>query len=88
MNKKQCTIGWYVDDNLAGHVDEQVIDNLLQKIKTRFPGLVVQKGPKLEFLDMELFFRDGQKMDIGTVQFLINMIIEFVEETGVSLNRS
>jgi len=88
VNDNQCTIGWYVDDNIVGHKEESVINDLVQKIDSRFPGLVVQKGPKLDFLGMELVFRDDGKLDIGTVDFLKKMVKEFEEDTGVELNRS
>lgn len=48
---------------------------------------MIQKGRKLDFLGMEIFFREDGKVEIGTVQFLKNMIEEFEEETGVILNR-
>ena len=88
INEKQCTIGWYVDDNIAGHAEEAVVDDLIQKIDNKFPGLVVQKGPKLDFLGMELLFRDDKKVDIGTVTFLKKMVEEFEEETNIEIKRS
>ena len=88
VNNNQCTIGWYVDDNIVGHKEENVIDDLIQKIDLKFPGLVVQKGPKLDYLGMELSFRDDGKLNIGTVDFLKTMVKEFEEDTGVELNRS
>ena len=36
VNGKQCTIGWYVDDNIVGHKDEKVIDDLVDKIDAKF----------------------------------------------------
>ncbi len=66
-----CTIGWYVDNNIVGHRDSEIIDDLVGKIDARFPRLVVQKGPKVDFLGVELLFRDEDgKVDIGTVHFL------------------
>ena len=88
INGKQYTIGWYVDDNIVGHKGIKVIDDLIGKIDARFPGLVVQKGPKVDFLGMELMFRDDGKVDIGTVQFLKKMAEEFEEDTGMELTRS
>ena len=74
---------------IVGHEDEAVINDLIAKIDTKFPGLlVVQKGPKLDFLGMELYFRKDGKVDIGTVQFLKKMVQEFEEDTDVNLNRT
>jgi len=86
INGKQCTIGWYVDDNIIGHVEDEVVDEVIEKIESKFPGLVVQKGRKLDFLGMEIFFREDGKVALGTVQFLMAMVKEFEEETGIKLN--
>ena len=29
---KQCTISWYVDDNKVSHVDQEVINNIINKV--------------------------------------------------------
>ena len=39
INGKQCTIGWYVDDNILSHVDATVVDSVINKIEECFPGL-------------------------------------------------
>ena len=88
INGKQCTIGWYVDDNIIGHVEDEVVDEVIEKIESKFPGLVVQKGRKLDFLGMENFFREDGKVALGTVQFLMAMVKEFEEETGIKLNKT
>ena len=87
INGKQCTTGWYVDDNIIGHVEDAVLDKVIGKIEDKFPGLVVKRGRKLDMLGMEIFFREDGKVDIGTVQFLRVMITDFEEETGITLNR-
>ena len=55
INGKQCTIGWYVDDNIIGHAEDKVLDNVIGKIEDKFPGLVVQRGQKLDILGMEIW---------------------------------
>ena len=32
INGKQCTIGWYVDDNIIGHVEDEIVDEVIAKI--------------------------------------------------------
>ena len=31
INRKQCTIDWYVDDNKVSHVEQDVIDDVINK---------------------------------------------------------
>ena len=58
INNKQCTVGWYVDENILSYVDTKVIDQVLATIEVYFPGLSIEQGNKLNFLGMEIdFFR-------------------------------
>jgi len=41
INGNQCTIAWYVDDNLLAHVDAEVVRSVINSIEMEFPGLVV-----------------------------------------------
>ena len=83
INDDQCTLAWYVDDNLLSHVDPKVIDEVLSVIESYFPELVVERGTKLNYLGMELDFFEKGKVKIGTVQYLTNMIQELEEELQV-----
>ena len=87
INGKQCTIGWYVDDNIMGHKDSRVVTEVIAKIEERFPGLTVQRGKELEFLGLDLKFRDNRKVDIGNFGYLKGMIEDFEKEIGTTLNR-
>ena len=42
INGKQCTICWYVDDNKISHEDPKVVDDVIQKIESRY-GKMTQK---------------------------------------------
>ena len=44
INGSQCTIAWYVDDNLLAHADAKVVDSVINSIEKELPGLVVQNG--------------------------------------------
>ena len=32
INRKQCTIVWYVDDNTISHADPYVVDSIIQEL--------------------------------------------------------
>ena len=44
INGKQCTLTWYVDDNKVSHVEQTVVDEVIDKIEKRFPRITVTKG--------------------------------------------
>ena len=77
INGKQCTIGWYVDDNMLSHVDPTVVDSVIEMMEGYFPGLVIERGTKLNFLGMELDFFEKRKLTVGLVQYLTGMIEDF-----------
>ena len=53
---KECTLAFYVDDNKLSHVSSKVVDGVLKTIEGRFPGLVIERGKRLNFLGMEIVF--------------------------------
>jgi hypothetical protein len=81
---KQCTLGWYINDNILSHADHYVVDSVLAIVEKRFPGLVIERGKSLNFLGMELEFYD-KKVKIGTVQYIKNMITSLEEELRTTL---
>jgi len=51
IDDKQCTIGFYVDDNMISHVKTSVVDDSLKIIEGYVLGLQIQRGRKLDFSD-------------------------------------
>ena len=80
INGKQCTLAWYVDDNILSHSDPKVVDQILRTIESYFLGLVIERGRKLNYLGMELDLYEKGKVKLSTVQFLTNMISELEGE--------
>ncbi len=74
INGKQCTLAWYVDDNILSYSDSKVVDKILRTIEIYFPGLVIERGRNLNYLGMELDFFEKAKVKLGTFQYLTNMI--------------
>ena len=62
VNRKQCTVAWYVENNKTSHVDSRVIDNLLDIIKTHFGEITITRGKKHTFLGMNLRITEDKKL--------------------------
>jgi hypothetical protein len=91
INDKQCTIAWYVDDNILSHVETSVVDSVIDTIEGYFPGLVVKRGKDLNFLGMEIGFLEKGKLKLGLVQYITSMIEELeeaLEPYGENLDRN
>ena len=79
INNKQCTIAWYVDDNILSHVEPPVVDGVINKIEEYFPGLAVERGKNLNFLGMEIGFLDKGRFKLSLVPYISTMIEELEE---------
>ncbi len=91
INGKQCTIAWYVDNNILSHVETSVVDSVIDTIEGYFPGLVVERVKDLNFLGMEIGFLEKGKLKLGLVQYITSMIEELeeaLEPYGENLDRN
>jgi len=91
INGKQCTIAWYIDDNILSHVETSVVDSVIDTIEGYFPGLVVERGKDLNFLGMEIGFLNKGKLSLALVQYITGMIQELeeaLEPYGENLDRN
>lgn len=70
INGKQCTIAWYVDDNLITHEEEAVVEEIARKINELFPGLTTTKGKPHTFLGMEMIFNENETLKIGLRDYI------------------
>ena len=54
INDQQYTICWYIDDNKASHIDEQVLEELLEMIRKHFSDIKITRGWKHVFSCMHI----------------------------------
>ena len=82
INGKQCTIGWYVDDNKLSHVDPEVVTDVLAQIEEKFPGLVTTRGKEHTFLGMDIKYTKDKKVLINLKNHILEAIEAFGEDLG------
>ena len=61
----QCTIAWYVDDNKASHVEQDVIDDVISKVEERFLVLKVTKCNVHTFIGMKIRYLKNRRISIN-----------------------
>ena len=83
INGKQCTIGWYVDDNKLSHEDKDVVEDILKLLSQEFGELTIQRGPVYDFLGMEIEFVEGNRVKI----LMKNQIQEAIHDFGEVISR-
>ena len=78
---KQCTIAWYVDDNKLSHVEENVVTEILDKVKDHFGELVVSRGNEHTLLGMHITMnRKKKQVEIQMMDQLNEAIALFGED--------
>jgi predicted metal-dependent peptidase len=84
IDGKQCTIGWYVNDNKISHVDPKVNDEIVRKIEERFGKMTVTRGKEHVFLGMKINFNDNGTASINMKEYLKEAIVAFWEDITTS----
>ena len=85
INGKQCTIVWYVDDNKVSHEDPNVVDEVIELMKTHFGDLTVTRGNGHRFLGMNIKINEERCIEIEMREQLKKVIDLFNEANGRKL---
>ena len=62
IDRKKCTISWYVDYSKVSHVEPEVIDDAIRKLKERFLGLTFTNGNVHTFLGMKIRYLKNRRI--------------------------
>jgi hypothetical protein len=80
INGKQCTIAWYVDDNIITHEDVNIVSKVVTLIEARSGKMSVTRGKEHDFLGMNIVFNDDGTVAIGMKQYICEAIDDFGED--------
>ena len=80
---KQCTIGWWVDDNFISHKKPNVVGEVIESIENKFGKMSVSRGNEHVFLGMNMRFPGDGTVRIHTKDY----IVEAAEMFGEPLTR-
>jgi len=78
INNKQCTIAWYVDDMKISHMEQAVVDDIIEKIEDKFGKMKVTRGKVHNFLGMEIDYSTTGIAKIGMSGYLQEAIDDFI----------
>ena len=79
INKKQCTVTWYVDDSKMSHVDSNVVTEVIRETEKEFGKMTVTRGKKHAFVGMGIEFNQDRLISITMQEFLKECIQTFGE---------
>ena len=77
IDGKQCTIGFWVDDNKISHVDPKVVTNIIKLIEKRFGKMVVTRAKEHTFLGMKIKFNGDKTVSIDMKEYCKEAIADF-----------
>ena len=81
IDKKQCTIAWYVNDMKISHVNKDVVTQIIKDLEKKFGKMSVTRGCKHKFLGMNLYFENNHTV---TVQ-MKDHLQESIDESGLNI---
>jgi hypothetical protein len=90
INGTQCTILWHVDDLKISHIDQQVLENILDALNERFgkeQPLTVTRGKVHDYLGMTIDYSEEGKVRFSMIDFIDGVLSEVPADmtTGVSV---
>ena len=88
INGEQCTITWYVDDNVITHKDESVLKDLFNKVCKSFGDMDLNTGDEHDFLGMKIKIdRLNKNIEVSMKSQLKETIDLFKTDYGQLNNR-
>ena len=83
INGHQCTIAWYVDDNVMTHKDPNVLKNIFNKICSVFGNMEMTSGDTHEFLGMDVKInRTKKNIEVSMIKQLKDIIKLYKDKFG------
>ena len=79
VNGKQCTICWHVDDNKISHEDPEVVDEVIEIIRTRVKDVTVKRGNKHTFVGIDFEINMDGTVSLDMVDYLKESIMTLGE---------
>jgi hypothetical protein len=79
INGKQCTIIWHVDDLKLSHVDQSVLEGVVEKLNAKYgqeDPLVVHRGKIHEYLGMTIDYSEDGKVKFMMADYVQGILDE------------
>jgi hypothetical protein len=77
INGKQCSIGFYVDDNISSNADDEVLTQVISELEKHVGKMVVTRGNVHIFLGMKITFNGDGTLSIQMSEYIQEAIDDF-----------
>lgn len=85
IDGKQCSLGYYVDDNVCTHVDESVLRRIADTVEEKVGKITRTTGNKHTFLGMDITFEDNGTVTINMKDYVTEVLQAFPEKLKESV---
>ena len=85
VNGKQCIIAWHIDDCMATHIEDKVLEDLAKTLISKFEDIKINRGKEHNFLRIKIKILDNKAIEIDMVDHLKDILEYFEEETGETI---
>ena len=80
INQKQCTIGYYVDDLIAGHREKKVLKELQKQLEAECGEMTATIGDEQTYLGIDIKFKWKNKTALLSMKGYLQEAIQKFEE--------
>ena len=85
IDGKQCSLGYYVDDNVCTHVDESVLRRIADTVEEKVGKITRTTGNRHTFLGMDNIFQDNGTVTINMEDYVTEVLQAFPEKLKESV---
>lgn len=79
INGNQCTVCWYVDDIMIAHIDQKVVDQVINDIEAKYGKMTVSKGLKHIYVGMDIDYSSSGEVKISMIGHIKEALNDFPE---------
>jgi hypothetical protein len=84
IDRKQCTVVWYMVNNKISHMDSKVVSHMVEKIEVKFGKMTITREKRHAFLGMDIAFHANGTASINIKEYIKEATLEF----GKDITRS
>ena len=80
INNKQCSIGYYVDDNIATHDSNEVLKQVAETVEKQVGKITITTGDEHTFLGMNIKFNKNGTVTIDMQDYVKETLTDFPDK--------
>ena len=80
IDGKQCTICWHVDDLKMSHESQDVLEDIVKQLETKYGAMTITRGNRHTYVRMDIIYNEDKTVTIDMTEFVKETVSEFPED--------